>query len=522
MNYVLGVVVALVAGLLGEQALVRWQHQAQSQTTYTVAAGEAQAIEQAAQLYVNTYQATLETAATSTTPAVVTVPMLISTGFLPTGTQSLTPYGQTWQVEVLQPTAGTLQAMLVTTGGSPMKDSDAVQVVQKIGSTGGFYPQNTGNVYPANAIIGAGGGWTITPVTPWPVSKGYLASYINLNGDSSSYSYLYRNAVPGNTALNTMNTPLIMAATETVGDACASQGAIAQDGTGALVSCQSAVWTGVGDGHWQAPVATYASLPTTGNTIGDVRLTLDTDRAFAWSSGSTWAPLSVDQNGNMDVPSTLTVGGNANVAGTVTAPTVNASTTLLAANNQFQVSGTSGYGILPEFASGWAMLTAPGGNGSYAAKAVSTGSVDSNDYYNRATGWWFSTAVSDIQTLQSQVAALQTTTATQTNQITTIGGEITSDTNTCSFAGNGYCVDNGELIEWGSFYTDGSGSNIAENFPKKFTTAAYSLTTTQPSATSYGYPIQACIVSTSQFTWNCGSSPSASQAATIYWIAVGH
>ncbi len=112
--------------------------------------------------------------------------------------------------------------------------------------------------------------------------------------------FLWR--VPAPTAAgNTMDTPLILGAVETPGASCANTGAIAQDGTGALVSCQSGTWQSVGGGHWRAPVATYAALPASGNQNGDVRLTLDTDRAFAWNGGS-WAALAVDQNGDLTVP----------------------------------------------------------------------------------------------------------------------------------------------------------------------------------------------------------------------------
>ena len=68
MNFVIGAVVALVLMVVGEQTLVRWQSNAHSQQTYIVAAGQAQTIEQAAVQYVNTNQAALELAATSTTP----------------------------------------------------------------------------------------------------------------------------------------------------------------------------------------------------------------------------------------------------------------------------------------------------------------------------------------------------------------------------------------------------------------------------------------------------------------------
>jgi len=551
MNFIVGALVAIVAALLGTPPLLHWMRSASAQQTINVTAGEAQTIETAAQQYVNTYQTTLLASATSTTPVMISVPMLISTNFLPSGTASTTPYGQTWQVEVLQPTAGTLQAMLVTTGGAPLADLTAAKVVQQMGSYGGFYPQNTSGTYTANTIVGAGGGWTM-PVGSWGVSKGSLVAYVNLNGNSSSYNYLYRNAVPGNPQLNTMNTPLIMAATATVGAACSTTGAIAQNGTGLLVTCQGGVWTSTGDGHWRTPVSTYTALPSTGNNNGDVRLTQDTDRAFAWN-GSAWNPLAVDQNGSLSVPGTLNVSGTTNTVNLASTGTVaayqgatayagfNNTGALWAANNQFQVTSTSGWGISPQFSSGWSMVTSVSGSLN-ASPGSALGSIHANDIYFRSVGTWFSTAYntfsSEIASLQSSVSSAQSAAssaqstantaasnaAAAISAINTINNEISSlSGGSCSYNTNGYCIlPDGMYLEWGSFYWSGSGSNIAESYPKPFPNAVYSITTTQPSPSGYGYPIQASLQSNSTFLWNTGASPSGSQAATIYFIAVGH
>ncbi len=51
-------------------------------------------------------------------------------------------------------------------------------------------------------------------------------------------------------------------------------------------------------GYWKDPVASWASLPTTGNSVGDTRMVTSLGFAFTWN-GSTWTPLAADQNGNM-------------------------------------------------------------------------------------------------------------------------------------------------------------------------------------------------------------------------------
>jgi hypothetical protein len=56
------------------------------------------------------------------------------------------------------------------------------------------------------------------------------------------------------------------------------------------------------------PVDTFADLPPTGNDTGDVRMVTALEHAFTWN-GASWAALSVDQNGNLSVPGTLTTNG---------------------------------------------------------------------------------------------------------------------------------------------------------------------------------------------------------------------
>jgi hypothetical protein len=48
--------------------------------------------------------------------------------------------------------------------------------------------------------------------------------------------------------------------------------------------------TYTGDVHWKKPVANYAALPVLYNSIGDVRLTLDTLTPYVWT-GASWSEL---------------------------------------------------------------------------------------------------------------------------------------------------------------------------------------------------------------------------------------
>ena len=51
-------------------------------------------------------------------------------------------------------------------------------------------------------------------------------------------------------------------------------------------------------GYWKDPVASWALLPTTGNSVGDARTVTGLGLAFTWN-GTTWTPLAADQNDNM-------------------------------------------------------------------------------------------------------------------------------------------------------------------------------------------------------------------------------
>ena len=69
----------------------------------TVAAKQLHQVTAAAKGYITAYAGAIEGQSTATTPATITVSMLVNTGFLPQGFQAGNPYGQTWEVQVLQP-----------------------------------------------------------------------------------------------------------------------------------------------------------------------------------------------------------------------------------------------------------------------------------------------------------------------------------------------------------------------------------------------------------------------------------
>lgn len=283
---------------------------------YQSAAGHAKKVQDAARSYIKANSAVLQAAATATTPADITVAMLKSTTNLSSSVSDQNGYGQSYTIRVLQPTAGTLNALVVTTGGSAIPEIGLRRIAQVIGAEGGFVSNLA-----STTATGALGGWSI-PLATAPGSNfgvspgaGHLAVSMFLINEGAS-DYVYRNSVTGRPDLNTMNTPLIMASVQTKGAACtaAQLGSIARDSTGALLTCTTGlVWSAVGGGYWSDPVANLASLPAcAAASVGVTRIVQTPTtgvgpRAYT-CDGAAWKALSVDDTGNLLVPAVLTVG----------------------------------------------------------------------------------------------------------------------------------------------------------------------------------------------------------------------
>ena len=313
MSNVMGVLIAMLIGILGIPTFIHWEQVGIDNAKLAATAQGLKEFDDAVQQYVLANAVAIEGVATSTVPATITVGMLQAT--LPlrrlTGANA---YGQIWQAQILQPLPGQFEILVLGQGGTPLSPDQQSRLAILAGeSKVGFipYPNEFGASTCASVgtpcMMGALSSWQISMVHYTNPGPGHAGSLLYYNNGSIA-SYLYRNAVPGNPSANTMSTPLIMGATATVGAACSTTGAIAQDGTGSLLSCPtSGNWTPVGGGSWKSPVANYASLPATGNALGDVRLTTDVNRAYAWN-GMSWVALAVDQNGYLQIPGIATVG----------------------------------------------------------------------------------------------------------------------------------------------------------------------------------------------------------------------
>ena len=448
-------------------SMVGMQHTAFTDQVAQVEAGQLSTITNAALQYEYGYMASLSAPGSTHT---VNVAQLIAQGYLPPGTSAVDAMGDPISVEYQADANGNVTGYVVAQGSYRYPDADAGQILLDLGDRGGYVPEVPIAGQVAGTIYGTGRTWQAP--APAGIGPGSIDVKVESNAAQQADDSRFLWRVPAPTAAdNTMSTPLILGAVETPGAGCANTGAIAQDGTGALVSCQSGTWTAVGGGHWRAPVATYAALPASGNQDGDVRLTLDTDRAFAWN-GSSWVALAVDQNGNLTVPNQLTAqngqiqswmgcDGHAGMTigeiNAISEPTCGSSsvgfdlgnsstgvdTTVFNQNGlqiwnykygtMFHVGyhgtvsgpgytiyndshGYGHWGINPDFSNGWSMVTTDGGATNSSPEDFH-GSINANDYYDRASGEWFSQVANQVNNQQGQINNLNNEYASQQGEI---------------------------------------------------------------------------------------------------------
>ena len=293
-------------------------------TKLTITASQERAFGEATKAYIKDNYAAIQAIATPTAPALIDAATLIAAGNLPAGFLTTNAYGQSMCALVLEPAANRLQAMVVSEGGQTIDDLSLGSLVAMIGGSGG-------GVYASAPTIirGAIGGWSITTATfdnlvnnvnrhcdgttgPVQVVAGHpMMSLWFENGDTSA-AFLARDVVPGRPELNAMNTPLVMNSVQTVGGACTTAGAIARDGGGAIVSCQSGLWKAASAGDTKCV-----------STTADLNILQDDGRCYNGvgnansPAGGDWFFLEVSRHTNMAsfYTSQRATGMNNNAAG---------------------------------------------------------------------------------------------------------------------------------------------------------------------------------------------------------------
>lgn len=172
-----------------------------------VAADHMKTVADAAAKYTKDNYAAIMAIATNTTPAVITISMLKNTGYLTSSVTDLNAFGQNYQILVLQPVAGKLETLVVTTGGETIPEMSIRRIAQLSGARGGFI--STTN---AAVAVGSLGGWQM-PLAAYGTSPGagHLATALFFDDGALVSDYLYRSAVAGHPEFNRMNTAIDMA-----------------------------------------------------------------------------------------------------------------------------------------------------------------------------------------------------------------------------------------------------------------------------------------------------------------------
>lgn len=368
----------------------------------------------AAQAYIKDNYSAVAAVATATTPALIRVSTLTATSYLQAGFAATNGYGQTVCALVLQPTAGQLNALVVTEGGTAINDLDLGQVAGMIGAAGGgIYSSAT------TTVKGTMGGWSMavgnfananapnlhcdgtTGTVGLAAGRPMMALWFN-GGDTTS-GFLYRNTVAGQPQLNQMNTPILMGAStiQVAGNACTTTGAIARDAAGAVLSCQGGTWKGGSGGlNWKGSVANIAALPGSGNSSGDAyRITGLSNHIFVWDSQhSVWQGLVVDSAGNLSLPGMIYTAGSSSTYGAVT------------------MQGSK---------NGWSGINFKDSSGNNAGTLMMSPSY--SGFFNAADGawrWYVDNSGNSIQTGNAEAGTLQVNTAVAEGSACSPDGKI--------------------------------------------------------------------------------------------------
>lgn len=211
--------IALLFGLVAMAILMPTlfytAQQSQQVILSSSAAQQMSAITQAANQYVSDNYQSLVSTTSPTSPNSITLSTLIASGYLPPGFNATNAFGQTWQIEALQPAAGQLQVLVSSFGGQSIDGKTNARIAAQAGAQGGVIGGGTGNLAvpgcTAGQACGAYGGWSVATANYTNMAPGHLAALLAFNsGGALKTDYLYRIAIPGHPELNQMQANLDM------------------------------------------------------------------------------------------------------------------------------------------------------------------------------------------------------------------------------------------------------------------------------------------------------------------------
>lgn len=116
------------------------------------AAQQQQQVAKAAEKYLKDNFSTVLASAGTTAPAVITVPMLRNTRYLPAGFRDTNIYGQQYQVLARKPAPNQLETLIVTTGGQVA--SDSIRRIAQLMEPPGLHLENQHQYRPGRRLAG--------------------------------------------------------------------------------------------------------------------------------------------------------------------------------------------------------------------------------------------------------------------------------------------------------------------------------------------------------------------------------
>lgn len=318
----LGILGAVVVGL------ATMIESAADDTKASVTALHTRTVGNAADAYIKDNYAAITTVASAASPALIRVADLIAQGYLPSGYSGLNPRGQSTCVLVLEPSPNKLMGLLITEGGDTIDDLTLGQVAGMVGGSGaGVYSASPGIISGAMGSFGFPFGAFGNPnqlgqrcdgTAGSPVAAaGHLAMALWYSDAAQGASTLYRDAVPGNPSLNTMNTPILMGSStiQTEGTTCTQVGLIGRNATGGVLACDNGVWAASGSAFWRDPVPTFAALPPCNASSANQTRVVSSpttgvgSRAYTCNGAGQWQPLAISDSGTLTVPGNVVAGG---------------------------------------------------------------------------------------------------------------------------------------------------------------------------------------------------------------------
>lgn len=215
--HILGSIGAIIIGLLTVPQLINWWEAGNTATQQRLVANHMLMVSQAASSYMNRHQDVFLSQASENAGPTVSIDDLISEGFLPEGFQRRNGWLQEYQIHVRQPQSGSLQSIVLTTGGRAHESDKFINATVPgaaalVGGAGGFVPSGQLPGQSDATLMGAGRGWQLDLASvgiPSP-GPGHLGAVSTYDPSGLGQDFLYRVSVPGQPELNAMQTDLDM------------------------------------------------------------------------------------------------------------------------------------------------------------------------------------------------------------------------------------------------------------------------------------------------------------------------